>query len=123
MKKSAWKRKIVSAMKDTGTYRDAYLPVADTLADILERRDMALEQWTEQGCLLTVQKTSDRGAVNTAKNPLLTILQECEKDALTYWSQLGLTPSGLRKSFSDDKERAKQSPLALALMSDNGKRA
>lgn len=121
MKKSAWKRKIVSAMKDTGTYRDAYLPVANTLADILERRDMALEQWTEQGCLLTVQKTSDRGAVNSAKNPLLTILQECEKDALTYWSQLGLTPSGLRKSFAEDKEKASGSALVNALKELSGK--
>lgn len=115
MKKSQWKRKIISSMKDTGTYRDAYLPVADTLADILERRDMALEQWTEDGCRLTVQKKSDRGAVNTAKNPLLTILQECEKDALTYWSQLGLTPSGLRKSFAEDKESIKKSMLSQAL--------
>lgn len=121
MKKTAWKRKIVAAMKQTGTYREAYMPVADTLADILERRDMALQRWTDEGCLLTVQKTSDRGAVNSAKNPLLTILQECEKDALTYWSQLGLTPSGLKKSFSEDQEKAKASMLATALKEFSGK--
>lgn len=115
MKKGAWKKNIIANMKAIGTYQDAYLGAVDTLADILARRDMALKQWTEEGCQLTVVKTLDRGNQNLAKNPLLAILQECEKDALTYWSQLGLTPSGLKKSFSEEKEKARTSMLANAL--------
>lgn len=115
MKKGAWKKRIIADMEAMGTYRDAYLPAADTLADILERRDFAMKQWKDDGCRLTIIKTSDRGAENVGKNPLLTILQECEKDALTYWSQLGLTPSGLKKVFSEEKEKAKASMLAIAL--------
>lgn len=115
MKKGAWKKKIIDNMKSVGTYSDAYMSAVETLADILARRDLALKQWTDEGCLLTVIKTQDRGAQNMAKNPLLAILQECERDALTYWGQLGLTPSGLRKAFSEEKEKAKASALASAL--------
>lgn len=115
MKRGAWKKKIIESMNAVGTYQDAYIGAIDTLADILARRDSALKQWTDEGCQLMVIKTQDRGAQNLAKNPLLAILQECEKDALTYWSQLGLTPSGLRKAFSEEKEKAKASALASAL--------
>lgn len=115
MKRGAWKKKIIDNMKAVGTYADAYLGAIETLADILARRDSALKQWADEGCQLTIIKTQDRGAKNPAKNPLLAILQECERDALTYWGQLGLTPSGLRKSFSEDKEKAKASMLASAL--------
>lgn len=115
MKKTQWKKRIISDMTAIGTYREAYDSVIDTLADILERRDAALKQWKDEGCELTIIKTQDRGAKNPAKNPLLAILQECERDALAYWGQLGMTPSGLKKSFSEEKEKAKASMLASAL--------
>lgn len=115
MKKGAWKKKIIDNMKAVGTYQDAYMSAIETLADILARRDAALKQWTDEGCQLTIVKTLDRGAQNMAKNPLLAILQECERDALTYWGQLGLTPSGLKKAFSEEKESVRTSMLAKAL--------
>lgn len=104
-------------MDTVGTYKDSFLPAIETLADILERRDTAIAQWKDEGSLLMIQKYSDRGAVNTAKNPLLTLIQECEKDALTYWSQLGLTPSGLKKTFADDKEKREGQGLGEILKS------
>lgn len=115
MKKAQWKKRIVTDMTAIGTYRDSYDPVVDTLADILERRDSALKRWKDEGCLLTYERTTDRGAKNLTKNPLLAILEDCEKSALTYWSQLGLTPSGLKKSFAEEQEKAKASLLATAL--------
>lgn len=115
MKKAAWKKKILKCMADAGTREEYFDATADTLADILERRDMAIEQWREEGMLLLVEKTSDRGAKNTAKNPLLTIIQECERDALSYWSSLGLTPSSLKKVFKDDKVEEKGRKLLDAL--------
>lgn len=117
MKKAHWKKKIVQNMDTVGTYKDSFLPAIETLADILERRDTAIAQWKDEGSLLMIQKYSDRGAVNTAKNPLLTLIQECEKDALTYWSQLGLTPSGLKKTFADDKEKREGQGLGEILKS------
>jgi len=117
VKKAQWKKKIVQNMDTVGTYKDSFLPAIETLADILERRDTAIAQWKDEGSLLMIQKYSDRGAVNTAKNPLLTLIQECEKDALTYWSQLGLTPSGLKKTFADDKEKREGQGLGEILKS------
>ncbi len=117
MKKTQWKKKIVQNMETVGTYKESFLPAIETLADILERRDSAIQQWKDEGSHLMINKTSDRGAVNVAKNPLLGLIQECEKDALTYWSQLGLTPSGLKKTFADDKEKREGQGLGDILKS------
>lgn len=117
MKKVQWKKKIVQNMETVGTYKESFLPAIETLADILERRDIAIQQWKDEGSHLMINKTSDRGAVNVAKNPLLGLIQECEKDALTYWSQLGLTPSGLKKTFADDKEKREGQGLGDILKS------
>lgn len=117
VKKVQWKKKIVQNMETVGTYKESFLPAIETLADILERRDTAIQQWRDEGSLLMINKTSDRGAVNVAKNPLLGLIQECEKDALTYWSQLGLTPSGLKKTFADDKEKREGQGLGDILKS------
>lgn len=105
MKKVQWKKKIVQNMETVGTFKESFLPAVETLADILERRDLAIQQWRDEGCLMMIDKKLDRGAVNKAKNPLLTLIQECEKDALSYWSQLGLTPSGLKKTFAEDRPK------------------
>lgn len=113
MKRGAWKKKIVHDMTEVGTYKDSFVSAIDTLADILERRDMAMKQWKDEGCEVTVIKISDRGARNVAKNPLVSIIQECEKDALTYWTQLGLTPGGLKKTFVADRETAEKSVKGL----------
>lgn len=116
MKKGAWKKAIEQCMRNAGVYEEYYSAAIDTLSDILERRDMAIKQWRSEGSLLMVQKTSDRGAVNLSKNPLLTIIQECEKDALNYWGQLGLTPSGLKKVFSADKAQEQKSAGLTSLL-------
>lgn len=117
MKKGAWKKKIIQCMTEAGTQGDFYTAAIDTLADILERRDMAMAQWKEGGCLFLITKKSDRGAENQAKNPLLGIIQECERDALSYWSSLGLTPSSLKKVFKEEEKEEKGRRLIDALKS------
>lgn len=113
MSRASWKKKIVKGTTEIGTYKDSFLPVIETLADILDRREMALKQWRDEGSELMVVKISDRGARNSVKNPLLTVIQECEKDALAYWSQLGLTPGGLKKTFTAEKETTEKSVKGL----------
>ena len=116
MDKTEWTEVITSAMKEGGTYKEKYMPVIETLADILERRDLILAQWKKGGCKPLVTKTLDRGAKNKAKNPLLTILQEHEADALKYWSELGLTPKSLKSKLQDVEETRKSgSALVNAL--------
>lgn len=113
MKRAAWKKKIVHDMNEVGTYKDSFLSAIDTLADILERRDIAMAQWKSEGSEVLTEKISDRGARNMVKNPLLTLIQECERDALTYWGQMGLTPGGLKKTFVTEEKTAEKSVKGL----------
>lgn len=97
MKKADWKREIVKKCESVGTYKKEFLPVINTLADILEERDRVRTQYRQEGSHSVVEFVSDRGAVNKRKNPLLLTWEDLNKDALAYWKELGLTPAGLRK--------------------------
>lgn len=116
MKKGAWKRRIIEQMEQAGTYKDCHLSVIETCAEILARRDEAVKQWRDEGSQYMSTFTSDRGATNEKKNPLLGLIQEHERDALTYWHALGLTPQSMKKQIQDKVEEEKLSPLARALM-------
>lgn len=118
MDKSEWTEVITSAMKEGGTYKEKYMPVIETLADILERRDLILAQWKKGGCKPLVTKTLDRGAKNKAKNPLLTILQEHEADALKYWSELGLTPKSLKSRLAEEEQEKKSGSRLVNALND-----
>lgn len=97
MKKADWKREIVKKCESVGTYKKEFLPVINTLADILEERDRVRTKYRQEGSQPVVEFVSDRGAVNKRKNPLLLTWEDLNKDALAYWKELGLTPAGLRK--------------------------
>lgn len=97
MDKKHWKTKIKSATKKVGTYQPSFDSVIDTLADILEKRDAAQEQFEREGSEIVVEHTNQGGATNTTKNPILVMICDLNRDALAYWRDLGLTPSGLKK--------------------------
>lgn len=108
MSKLSWKRKIISAMEANDMYKDSFLPIIETLSEILDRRQKVLKQFVEEGSHYVIEKTSDRGAVNTAKNPLLGLIQECERDALSYWTALGMTPQSMKKALAKEKEEKEE---------------
>ena len=116
MKKGAWKRKIITQMEIANTYQESLLPLVETLAEILARRDEAVKQWREEGAEYMSTFTSDRGATNQKKNPLLGVIQEHERDALAYWGSLGLTHTALKRALGDLKDEKPMSPLVKALM-------
>ena len=97
MKAAQWKRKIVQQCKTLGTYQDSFSGAVATLADLLERRDDAYAQFKAEGGEITVERVSDRGAVNRVVNPLLKLWQDLNRDALAYWRDLGLTPAGFKR--------------------------
>lgn len=116
MTKNEWKTEIKRASDDVGTYKEAFDPVIDALAKILEQRDAVYQKYVDEGALPVVVKVSDRGAVNNAKNPLLVVWDDLNKTALTYWKELGLTPAGLKRiKEGATKEDAKTSALVMAL--------
>ena len=98
-----------------GTYRDAFLPVIDTLADILERRDAVQDAFERSGEGMVVEHTNKGGATNYEQNPSIRLINDLNRDALAFWRDLGLTPAGLKKIDENAMKPKKRSALADAL--------
>lgn len=92
-----WKAKIKRNCKAVGTYKKEFDPVIDTLASILEKRDNAEEQFVRSGSRAIVKHTNKAGAENLEQNPVLRIINDLNRDSLTYWRELGLTAAALKK--------------------------
>lgn len=116
MKKETWKRRITEACRAAGTYRDFFLPVIDTLAGILEKRDEAQDMFTKSGGNILVKHTNKGGATNIEQNPALRLINDLNRDALAYWRDLGLTPAGLKKIDEEAMKPKKQNSLEKVLM-------
>lgn len=71
--------------------------VIETLADILCRRDEAMKLYKQNGGEPVIEYTNKSGATNYVQNPILKLANELNRDALTYWKELGLTPAGLKR--------------------------
>ena len=120
MKKSSWKKKLIESCKNAGTYREFFMPVIDTLAGILEKRDDAQEQFERDGCEIIVYHTNKGGSTNAEQNPLVRLINDLNRDALTYWRDLGLTPAGLKKIDENSMKPKQQSSLSKVLMDLGG---
>ncbi len=109
-----WKKKIKKACLTANTYEKHYDLIIEALADILEKRDAALESYDGNP---VVSHTNSHGETNMAKNPALMIWLDCNKVALAYWRDLGLTPAALKKITGEVKKEEKGSALIRALES------
>lgn len=92
-----WRTRIVKCCVAAGTYKDYFGPVIDTLADILEQRDTVQQEFMEGGSRMLVEYTNKSGATNVMLNPLVKMMNDLNRDALTYWKELGLTAASLKK--------------------------
>lgn len=111
-----WKRKIEKACEAAGTYREYFDPVIATLAEILEKRDAAQKEFIESGARIMIEYTNKAGATNLVQNPLVRVINDLNRDALTYWKELGLTAASLKKINEQAiKARIELSPLDKAL--------
>lgn len=115
MKAATWKKKIIESCRAAGTYREFFMPVVDTLADILEKRDNAQDAFAKLGGNTIVVHTNKAGAQNLEQNPALRLINDLNRDALAYWRDLGLTPAGLKKIDENAMKAKKKSSLAEAL--------
>ena len=113
--KSAWVERITASAISAGTYRPYFDDVIDTLADILERRDVARAMFDESGGNIIVNHTNKAGATNIEQNPMLRMVNDLNRDALAYWRDLGLTPAGLRRIDEQSMKQRKKSALGEAL--------
>lgn len=120
MKRAAWKKKIIQASQDAGTYRDYFLPVIETLAGILEKRDDASDLFEKTGGNILVKHTNKAGATNIEQNPALRLINDLNRDALAYWRDLGLTPAGLKRIDENGLKQKKKNALAEVLAELSG---
>lgn len=119
MKAKAWKNLIVKQCQAVGTMNEAFISVIDTLADILEQRDAAYSQFVKEGSQIVIERVSDRGAVNSGKNPLWLSWENLNTQALKYWDSLGLTPKGL-KAISDNMLKSTKSDTLAEVLKGLG---
>lgn len=115
MTKKRWKAKIKKAATAAGTYKPVFDSIIDTLAGILERRDAAQKMFEDSGSEILVEFINKAGAKNVVQNPALRMVNDLERDALTYWRDLGLTPAGLKKINDEAFKSKPESALAAAL--------
>lgn len=111
-----WKTKITKACKDAGTYQKQFDAVIITLAEILSKRDGAQELFESTGCKYVIPHTNKNGSTNLEQNPIIRLINDLNRDALTYWRDLGLTPKGLKAIIEDAvKPAKKETDLTKAL--------
>lgn len=97
LKKTGWETVIKEACQEAGTYQPFFDLILSELAGIMETKDKALEIYEKSGGSPVVKYTNKGGYTNLRKNPALAVIQECNQQALAYWRDLGLTPSGFKK--------------------------
>lgn len=119
MDANIWKKNIIKLCEAVGTYKDAFVPAIEALAQILEQRDLAYTEYLDSGAKPVVEKVSDRGRVNLAKNPRLQTWQDLNTQALAYWRDLGLTPAGLKK-IDEAALKPKKQPMLAEVLKELG---
>ena len=97
MTKEEWAAVIKEACETADTYMPFFDHFIDQLAQILEVKDEAIEAYEKTKRQPGLAYTNKGGHTNLRKNPALAVIQECNQQALAYWRDLGLTPSGFKK--------------------------
>lgn len=97
MTKEEWTETIREACEEAGTYQGQFDLFIEQLAEIMETKDEAKKQYEASGGNPVVAYTNNAGKTNLRKNPALAVIQECNQQALAYWRDCGLTPSGFKK--------------------------
>ena len=112
MTKRKWTEIITEACKNAGTYRDYFDGTIATLAEILETRDTCQRQYKREGSQPVINKINVKGDTVIVRNPLLETIITLNTQALSYWRDLGLTPSGLKKINEREMAQKKGKDLA-----------
>ena len=115
MEARLWKNKVNRCLKQVNIDPKQYASVIQTLADILEQRDICFEQYLADGDKPVIEYTNKAGATNTVKNPKLVMWMDLNTQALAYWRELGLTPSAYKKMTGGKQGEEKNSALVEAL--------
>lgn len=111
MTKKKWEKTIKENMEAVGIYKISFDPVVKTLAEILEKRDAAMDSFKRSGQDMIVVYNNGSQALNA----WIKAWNDLNAQALKYWNELGLTPAGLKKLDEKAMKQTKQSALAKAM--------
>ena len=92
-----WKESIIASMKDAGVYQVFFEGVVNTLAEIMARRDDAVEAFAAAGAEMVTEHTNKFGATNEEQSPLVRIIRDYDKLILLYMRELCLTPAAYKR--------------------------
>lgn len=112
-----WRAETVRQMKKCGTYHESFDRVIDTLAAILEQRDLTMEEFIASGRESCTVHISDRGQKNLRMNPFLKSWMELNTQALAYWRELGLTSRAYKAMSGSVNVKVESKSLEDALES------
>ena len=115
MTEKGWKTRLNKECRSLGTYKPEFDAVIDTASKILAQRDSVYDKFVEEGCEVMITKTSDRGAQNRAKNPLISLWKELNDQVIVYLRELGLSPKGYKALTEEAVKEKKADALTQAL--------
>lgn len=92
-----WRKIIITSCIQAGTYKPCFDNIINTLSEILAQKDEATQQFEKSGGNMLIAYTNKAGKTNPVINPLFKIMKDLDKEALTYWKELGLTPLRLKR--------------------------
>lgn len=95
---------LVRRMQAVGTYRKQFAAAIDRLAEIYVQMDELLAEFEAEGREILVEHTNKAGATNVQVNPLMGTWLQMQAQALAAERELGLTPAGLKKMGTEQKQ-------------------
>lgn len=99
-----WRRIITEQMEMVETYHLSFDLVIDSLAALMVDYEKSSAKFMSSGGNHIVAHTNKSGATNAMKNPYYLVIEKQRDTILKYASELGLTPSGLKRVKGDVAE-------------------
>lgn len=115
MTKQLWKKRIIKACKDAGTYQKYFDDAIETLSWILEQRDNLVKQYEESGGEAVVEHVNVKNQTNLEQNPCLRMINDFNRDIRAFLNDLGLTPKGLKAINESALDKRETDALTEAL--------
>ena len=106
-----WRVLIEKCMQLAGTYSECFELPLRTLSEILEKREKAEAEWMAAGGQMTVEHVNQGGQVYIEQNPAVRLINDLNRDALTYMRECGITPKGLKQIKEAPLKAPEKDPL------------
>lgn len=102
--------RVRQAMQSLGVYRKEFDPIISIYCELISQYEALTKKFVDGG-----YEFSEVTSAGSKKAPIVTTLEGLRRDILTYSSQLGLTPAGLKKLGEESQANSSENPLMAAL--------